>query len=177
MAKKKRKIRIKEFVKSFQDDIKNGFSSAVYLPLLPFLPVMRRALQKSGYNSSGDLQEVSERFFHEYIRNLNYDYKHVKALKASGAGHSFDALTVAQIAQEILPVIRQLIEMFKNGDKADREALRESDDASEVFEKDSVEPEKKDSDVSDNSAFKQYLPILLGLLLAGFLLSQKGGKS
>lgn len=166
MAKKKIKDKVKDFINSVKEDVKNGVSNAIYLPLLPFLPIMRRALQKSGYKSTGDLQEVSERFFHEYIKNMNYDYEHVRAMRASGAGHSFDALTATQIAQEILPIIRQLLEMFKKGDEADREALRESDAASEVL-----------VSKSDKSAFSDYLPLLLIGLTAFLIFNSFGKKS
>ena len=166
MAKKKLKDKIRDFVNGVKDDIKRGATSAVYLPLLPFLPIMKRALAKSGYNSSGNLQEVSERFFHEYIRNLNYDSAHVAAMRKTNAGHNFDALTVAQIANEILPIIRQIIEQFKNGDARDREAVEDSNRAAKVLTED--ENENKDS-----GAFKQYLPLLLGALILGLILLNK----
>lgn len=172
MAKTKIKDKIKDFVNNVKEDIKNGVTSAVYLPLAPFLPLMKRALAKSGYNSGGDLKEVSERFFNEYIRNLgNYDYKHVEAIRKTNAGHHFNALTAANIATMVMPVIIQLLQTFRNSSDAnDRRAAQESDDNASEFTKDSDDQNTN----QDKSALKEYLPFLLcGLVVVGFFMFKK----
>lgn len=172
------KLNISEWVKDFVNDVKNeikqGSTKALYLPLLPFYPIMKRALQKSGYNSSGDLQEVSERFYNEYMRNLSYDYKYITAFNKTNAGHHFDPLTATQIANEILPIIRQLIELFKKSDNAeDRAAAKDSNDITTEIEPPKNEDKDEDKD-EDKNIFMQYLPFIIGGLIIVVLLNSKG---
>lgn len=167
---------VEDLVSDVKNEIKKGSTKALYLPLLPFYPIMKRALQKSGYNSSGDLQEVSERFYNEYMRNLSYDYKYITAFNKTNAGHHFDPLTATQIANEILPIIRQLIELFKKSDKAeDRAAARDSNDITTEMETQKGEDKGEDKE-EDKNIFMQYLPFIIGGLIIAVLLNSKGKK-
>ena len=167
---------VEDLVSDVKNEIKKGSTKALYLPLLPFYPIMKRALQKSGYNSSGDLQEVSERFYNEYMRNLSYDYKYITAFNKTNAGHHFDPLTATQIANEILPIIRQLIELFKKSDKAeDRAAARDSNDITTEMEPPKDEDKGEDKG-EDKNIFMQYLPFIIGGLIIVVLLNSKGKK-
>ena len=165
-----------DLVKDVKNEIKQGTTKALYLPLLPFYPIMKRALQKSGYNSSGSLQEVSERFYNEYMRNLSYDYKYIQAFNKTNAGHHFDALTATQIANEILPIIRQQIELFKKSDNAeDRAEAKDSNDITTEMEQSQSENKGEDKD-EDKNIFMQYLPFIIGGLIIVVLLNSKGKK-
>lgn len=165
-----------DLVKDVKNEIKQGTTKALYLPLLPFYPIMKRALQKSGYNSSGGLQEVSERFYNEYMRNLSYDYKYITAFNKTNAGHHFDPLTATQIANEILPIIRQIIELFKKSDNAeDRAAAKDSNDITTELETQQSEDKGEDKG-EDKNIFMQYLPFIIGGLVLVVLLNSKGKK-
>lgn len=178
MGKKLKKLSewVEDLVSDVKNEIKQGSTKALYLPLLPFYPIMKRALQKSGYNSSGDLQEVSERFYNEYMRNLSYDYKYITAFNKTNAGHHFDPLTATQIANEILPIIRQLIELFKKSDNAqDREAAKDSNDITTEMEPPKGEDKGEDKE-EDKNIFMQYLPFMIGCLIIVVLLNSKDEK-
>jgi len=169
---------IKDLVKDTKEDIKKGINKAVYLPLLPFLPLMKRALAKSGYNSSGDLQEVSERFYNEYMRNLSYDYKYIQAFNKTNAGHHFDPLTVTQIANEVLPIIRQLLEMFKKSDNAaDRQSVEDSNNIITELETENNQGENNQGENNeDKNIFMQYLPFIIGALALVLVLNTSKSK-
>jgi hypothetical protein len=106
-----------------------AIDNAGFLPLAPYVPIMKLSLRKKGKPEGGNLKETSLLFYNIVVKGndfyiYSYHYANAKGENSSGSGVSVDQ--VLAIIKEVLPFLTALISKFKNGSEAEKKAVNDT---------------------------------------------------
>ena len=167
---------VNNIVNQAQNAVQNGFSEAIFIPLLPYLPVMKYALKKAGVPTNNDLKDTVKLFYHIIVKgDKSYSLDYYKAFKKTKAGHHFGEEAYVEMVKEILPMIIQLIKAIKGTDKSP-EAIAALNETEDLAKKAVNENQPITTGSKDGNIFKNFLPLIIGGAALLLLMSKGGSK-